>query len=748
MKESSIRRRLKVILMAVSGTAVMVACGAFLALNFYFLRLGSEQDLQALAGVVAKQCESALAQDDPDAAADILAALKSREDIVGADVLTATGERFTGFSTPDRAVLEVRHEILEGGKVLAAVVLRSDLRHVRDRLQRNVLIAGLVILLALLTASLLAARLERVITRPILHLADTVRAVAERKDFSLRAVRSTRDETGYLIDGFNDMLAQIQVREATLQKMRSFLEERVKNRTAELTRTNEVLEVEISQRKKANAELQQENSERRRAEAALRQAEVRYRQLVETVQAIVWRADARTLQPTFVSPEAEKLLGYPAQDWLADPSFWIGRVHPADREAVVEACRLAAAQGHHLEIAYRMIAADGRQVWLRDIVKVVCENGVVRELIGVKVDITRQREAEAATRESEERYRHLFESSPDAILIESEGSVILMNPAAERLLAARNPEELVGSVVFNPSRREEAELRLATDPDAPPGTFEDTWRRRDGREVEVEVTVIPFTHRGRPGSQILARDITRRKEADRLKSEFISTVSHELRTPLTAIRGSLGLLAAGKAGAIPAVAKPLVDIANHDCQRLVCLINDLLDIQKIEAGRMDFRMKPLDVVPFVRRVVETNRSYGDQFGVSFAVQASEEDLQVTGDPDRLHQVFANLLSNAAKFSPRGAQVEVAVERAGDSVRFSVRDRGAGIPEEFRGRIFQKFAQADSSDSRQKGGTGLGLSICKAIVERHGGEIGFEPAEGGGARFWFALPEHAGAPVPA
>jgi PAS domain S-box-containing protein len=736
VKPPSIRRKLKAILMAVSALTVVVACGTFLGLNTYFIRRSSEEELRTLAAIVAGQAQAALAFDDAKAAAEILDPLRQKGDISGAEILTAGGRSFARFSGNDEATFEVRHDVVAGGQTLGAVVLRSNLLPFRERLNRNLLIAGLVVLLALLTSSILGARLQRLITGPILHLADTVRSVVERKDFTLRAVRTTRDETGFLIDGFNDMLAQIQVQDASLRRMRDDLEQRVKARTAELSRTNEVLEVEVAQRKRAMAELQQENTERRRAESALREAELRYRQLVQTVQAIVWRADARTFQFTFVSQEAENLLGYPVGQWLSEPQFWADHLHPEDRAWAPAHCMKAAGEGRAHEFAYRMVAADGRVVWLRDIVTVLMQDGKPREFIGVMVDITRQKDAEACMRESEERYRRLFESSPDAILIENEGTVVLMNPAAERLLGAENPEDLMEHGVFDATRRA---LQLASAPDAIPGSFEDTWRRLDGTPVEVEVTAIPFTHRGRNGSQILARDITKRKEGDRLKSEFISTVSHELRTPLTSIRGSLGLLAAGKAGPLPTVAKPLVDIANNDCQRLVRLINDLLDIQKIEAGRMEFRMKPLEIAALVERSIETNRSYGDQFGVRFAFEKSDRELRVQGDPDRLHQVLANLLSNAAKFSPKGGTVEVSVRRIDGSVRLAVRDHGPGIPEEFRKRIFQKFAQADSSDTRQKGGTGLGLSICKAIVERHQGIVGFDPAAGGGTVFWFEIP---------
>lgn len=241
-------------------------------------------------------------------------------------------------------------------------------------------------------------------------------------------------------------------------------------------------------------------------------------------------------------------------------------------------------------------------------------------------------------------------------------------------------------------------------------------------------------------------DVSEGKRLARLKNEFVSTVSHELRTPLTSIRGSLGLIEGGVAGALPDKAKNLVSVAKNNCERLIRLINDILDIEKIEAGKMDFDMKPLDLVQIVVQSLADNESYARAHQCSFAMDGEMRGAMVNGDRDRLLQVIANLASNAAKYSPPGGSVDVAVTREGERLRVSVTDRGPGIPAEFRGRLFQKFSQADSSDTRKKGGSGLGLSIAKAIVEYHGGEIGFETATAGeaaegrtGTTFWFALP---------
>lgn len=272
-------------------------------------------------------------------------------------------------------------------------------------------------------------------------------------------------------------------------------------------------------------------------------------------------------------------------------------------------------------------------------------------------------------------------------------------------------------------------------------------RHRDGHIFAIESSTCIIQVGDSEMVLGIDRDITKRREVDRMKTEFISTVSHELRTPLTSIRGSLGLIAGGVAGQIPDRAKSMVDIAYKNSERLVRLINDILDVEKIESGKMEFQFKPIELVPLIEQAIEANRAFGEQYQVSFALVSESADLKINADSDRMTQVLTNLLSNAAKFSPPQGTVEIRAESIGDKVRVSVRDHGAGIPDEFRNRIFQKFAQADSSDTRQKGGTGLGLSIVKAIVEKHGGIIGFDSELGQGTTFFVELPAYHQAPAP-
>jgi PAS domain S-box-containing protein len=243
------------------------------------------------------------------------------------------------------------------------------------------------------------------------------------------------------------------------------------------------------------------------------------------------------------------------------------------------------------------------------------------------------------------------------------------------------------------------------------------------------------------GTTGFSRDITERKQIDKLKNEFISTVSHELRTPLTSIRGALGIVLSGSTGELSESARTLLDIANNNSARLISLINDILDIEKIEAGKMEFNLELFDVMELVEQSVKINMPYAEQYKIEFFIENHIGNAKIKVDKDRLGQVLANLLSNAAKFSCENSRVKIVVTRENHNIRIAVSDTGKGIPMDFQCRIFQKFAQADSSISREKGGTGLGLSICKAIVEKMNGSIDFISEVNKGSVFYFDLPEY-------
>ena len=233
-------------------------------------------------------------------------------------------------------------------------------------------------------------------------------------------------------------------------------------------------------------------------------------------------------------------------------------------------------------------------------------------------------------------------------------------------------------------------------------------------------------------------DITQRKHLEQMKNEFVSTVSHELRTPLTSIAGSLGLINGEALGPVPNAMREMLLIAQSNSQRLRQLIDDLLDMDKLLAGKMSFIPQQLDIDSFLAECVTSHQGFARQHDVQLSYTGGPV-AQVTADPMRLQQVLSNLLSNALKFSPAGSQVLLSAQALGGQIRILVVDQGPGVPAEFVDRLFEKLSQADASDRRQKGGTGLGLAISKELMERMGGCIGFYPRPGGGSVFWVELP---------
>jgi two-component system, OmpR family, sensor histidine kinase VicK len=236
------------------------------------------------------------------------------------------------------------------------------------------------------------------------------------------------------------------------------------------------------------------------------------------------------------------------------------------------------------------------------------------------------------------------------------------------------------------------------------------------------------------GMVAIARDITERKRQEQLKDEFVATVSHELRTPLTSILGSIGCLAGGAAGALPDPAPRMLEIALNNCQRLVAIVNDILDLEKIEAGEMLYESRPVEMRALATQVIEDNLAFAASHGVALRLHDAAVEGTVHSDPQRLAQVLTNLVSNAVKFSPRNSEVVVSVENRDQAVSVSVRDHGPGIPDDYKSRIFEKFVQVDATDQRQRGGTGLGLTITKQIVDQLDGRIAFEHAPGDGTIF--------------
>lgn len=361
-------------------------------------------------------------------------------------------------------------------------------------------------------------------------------------------------------------------------------------------------------------------------------------------------------------------------------------------------------------------------------------------------DITRLRDAEKDSAEKAEIVETAFRTIPDGIVVlGANGSPVTWNDQLFSIfdmkdLKNTDVEELrnsllslisqkvgtfatefdpvdLSSLILNPQQHSQHEFRLAGD----------KWIEFRGSPMAGGGYIMTF------------RDFTERNQLDRLKSQFVSTVSHELRTPLTSILGSLGLVKGGAGGIIPDAAGDLVEIGIENGERLLNLINDILDLEKINRDEFELDLKPLSINELVDASIKANLGFAERFQIKLHVVKAKQNFLVNGDRHRLMQVMDNLLSNAVKFSSRGDEVEIQVSGKNGFTRIAITDRGPGVPRKFQKLIFDRFVQVDSSDTRAIAGTGLGLSICKAIISGHEGVINLYSTPSTGSTFYFELP---------
>jgi PAS domain S-box-containing protein len=396
---------------------------------------------------------------------------------------------------------------------------------------------------------------------------------------------------------------------------------------------------------------------------------------------------------------------------------------------------------HVLASGYRLRQAYGRLTDERHALNLQVENQI-QELLDA------QREIQASGR----KLALFSERAPIAVFeMDANGTILDMNPAAETVFG-HAASELVGRNLIRTLIPQDepwldqswwAEFAASREPVA---RIRVRCVRRDGLEIVCEFSLTPLINEANDIVSVIAqcRDITQQIEAERVKKEFTSTLSHELRTPLTSIIGSLQLINTGMFGTLDQDAAELALVAERNAQRLLDLINDILDLERIDSGRLSLNAEDVSLDEVLQESVVLNRAYAERFGVRLKLLAEPPKVTVHADRRRLLQVMTNLISNAAKFSPEGGQVELSASCADALVHVSVEDRGPGIPQEFRSRIFGRFAQADSALTRKKGGTGLGLAICKRLIEMMGGEIWYSDREGGGTSFHFRLPLHGSA----
>lgn len=359
-------------------------------------------------------------------------------------------------------------------------------------------------------------------------------------------------------------------------------------------------------------------------------------------------------------------------------------------------------------------------------------------------DLKNKNDELAKTELMQSKLAAIVEYTDDAIIGKTLDNIInSWNKGAERLYGYK-AEEVLGistAILYPEDRLDEFRETEREIKEGNPVHFLETERKhKDGHIIPVSVTISPVKNKAHElvGACSIGRDITEWKKVQQMKNDFISIVSHELRTPLTSVQGSLALLSAGNAGEMSEKAKTLLQIGKQNTERLIRLINDILDIAKIEAGKIDFKIEPMDMETVVKEAIGANLFFAEKFAITVKL-ISKTTAIVNADHDRVLQVITNLLSNAIKFSPQAGVVTVSIANNKHKISVSITNQGAGIPKEFRSSIFQKFSQANATTSRPQAGTGLGLSISKEIIERLHGTIGFHSEEGKETTFFFELP---------
>ena len=516
----------------------------------------------------------------------------------------------------------------------------------------------------------------------------------------------------------------------------------------------------VAQQVLSAREREEFEQEQRRSAARLSASEERFRLAARATTDVIWDWDLSSNSVWFNEAFQTKL-GYAAAGEL-HVSDWTTNLHPDDEQRVLESVHHAIERGDHFWSAeYRFRRADGSYGEFLDRAYVVTDDtGNAVRMIGAMLDVTERNQSQAALHKlnadiSQLSARHelILNAAADGIFgLGLDGQATFLNAAAAKMVGA-TLDDMKGRTVHEVVHHSHADgtpfppelcpKLNAMRTEQPSVATEDVFWRKDGTSFAVEYTATPMrsVDGETVGAVVTFRDITERRAVQRLKDEFVSLVSHELRTPLTSIRGALGLLAGGLLQKSPEKGQRMLEIAVSNTDRLVRLINDILDLERIDSGKVTLSKQRCEPLSLLHDSAELMRPMADKAGVHLEVSGAVVGT-VWADSDRITQTITNLLSNAIKFSPPQTTISLSADYGRDGIVFRVADQGRGIPKEKLETIFERFQQVDASDSRDKGGSGLGLAICRSIVREHGGDIHVESTVGGGSVFSFSLPAAA------
>jgi PAS domain S-box-containing protein len=585
-----------------------------------------------------------------------------------------------------------------------------------NRLERSLYLTLLLALIALAAGIVSTAYLT---TSPLQKFVSELKRFGVARDLSRRVVPEGTAEFHELANSFNSMLERLQ----------------------KTVVSHEQLQREVDMRKRAE-------EIRRKARREVRNRDARTRAIVDTAHEGIVAFDANGVIESFNSA-ATRIFGYGADEIIGsnirklvsknkgtgfDSSDWqyVAAGTPGSAGSLHEVeGRRRDGSVFPMDLAISPMSIDGQEMF----------TGMIR-------DITDRKKAEAALQEQNERFNVALENMSHGVCVFDRHGTLIFSNKRYATLYGLSPEELKPGI----SSRRIAELRAAKGIYAGQSPDEYVQDRVDwgtaGEDNDVSAYEFNDGRSIRSARQPLSdggwvsthEDITQSRRMERLKNEFVSVVSHELRTPLTSMAGALRLIRSGKLGEMPEKACSLLDIASRNTDRLTILVNDILDMEKIKADRLDFTFSTVDIARLAGQAVRENTAFGDEYQVRFRVENRIGAACAEVDEHRIIQVLTNLLSNAAKFSDPGSEVVVRVSRENGKIRIAVIDHGVGIDEEKQEQLFDRFFQVDASDSRSKMGTGLGLAIVKAIVAKHGSNIRVHSRVGEGSVFYFDLDE--------
>jgi PAS domain S-box-containing protein len=456
----------------------------------------------------------------------------------------------------------------------------------------------------------------------------------------------------------------------------------------------------------------------------------------------VWDLQADTVK---LSESWLEMLGEPPREIVVQRRELAALVHPDDLPrllSVLDSVRRGRTPAYDIE--HRVRVAGGAWRWIQSCGKVTEKDAAGRPLVvtGTNADITARRRAEEMLAARELQLRLVSDSVP-AMIVELDASdrIRYCNSRYAGFFG-KSSESLIGQTFAKAvdqgawERFAEHRERIRSGKTA---SYERTVARPGLPEVQLHIQLVPKMDRGSEytGCYLMADDVTERQRVSRMKEDFIRSVTHEVRTPLQSVRAALAQVAA-ETGSGPLA--QTVAAARSNCERLVRMVNDILDYQRMRAGhRLPGGKEKIDIAAPVREAVAASESLAREGGVALHLAEAAMPILIAADPDRVVQLVTNLVANALKHSARGDTVDIAVERGDGCARVSVRDRGPGVPAEFQAQLFQQFAQGQAADGKRRAGTGLGLAICKALAEQMSGRVGFQAPEGPGAQFWFELP---------